>query len=107
MIIINKHRLTYKTTIMGQKSTKAKTKRSGNIGNTLYFGRLLTIILLLTTVNITAQFKTGFEKDEATKLMRATRYPFSEEEKRDSLMFAEIPDFKLIHKVDSIALDNA
>ncbi len=92
---------------MGQKSTMAKINRSGNIGTTSYFGRLLTIILLLTAVNITAQFKAGYEKDEATKLMRATRYPFFEEVKRDSLMSAEIPDFKLIHKVDSIALDNA
>ncbi len=68
---------------------------------------LLILTLFFTALEINAQHEPGFMKNEAVKLMRVTRYPFLKDKKRDSLMTAELPGFKIIHKVDSIALDNA
>ncbi len=66
----------------------------------------LPFLLFPFSINITAQFEPGFSKEEATKLMRVTRYPFFKPEKRDSIMAIELPGVKIIKLVDSTALDN-
>ena len=68
---------------------------------------LLLFTLLLLLPDIHAQFEPGIKKEEATKMMRLTRYPYYKQEKRDSIMAIEVPGYKIVHLVDSTALDNA
>ncbi|NPA38084.1 MAG: hypothetical protein GXO47_14675 [Chlorobi bacterium] len=68
---------------------------------------LLLFTLLPLFPDIHAQFEAGIKKEEATTLMRLTRYPYYKAEKRDSIMAIKVPHYKIVHLVDSTALDNA
>ena len=68
---------------------------------------LLIFTFLLTATQLNAQFEPGFKKNEATKLMRAARYPYYKPGKRDSIMAIELPGYRIVKLVDSTALDNS
>jgi len=75
----------------------------------LYKYRKALVFLFLFTfiIGTNAQFEPGFNKNEASTMMRLTRYPYYKPEKRDSIMAIEAPGYNIVKFVDSIALDNA
>ena len=69
--------------------------------------KILLFTFLLFGIQAYAQFNIGVNKNEATAMMRLSYYPFITEKEGDSLMNAELPNYKIIKTVDSVAMDNA
>ncbi len=69
--------------------------------------QIIFLLFIAFNSQLIAQFSQGLDKNEANDLMKLAYYPFRMEKDGDSLMKAELPNYKIIKTVDSVAMDNA